>query len=156
VTAFCEGADLTVVVVTPEPTSMADAYAMVKCLSLSTRAGLPVLVVNQATSRQEAEAVAERIAGVAGRFLGSRPALLAWIPLDPAAPRCVRRRIPLLLGEPKAAGAEAIGWAAAALANRLGLSKAGPANKPRLTRALAGILGLASGAAFAGGGPRTG
>ena len=151
VTTFCEGADLTIVVVTPEPTSIADAYGMIKCLARRGKLGieLPLLLVNQATSKEEARAVHARIAGVAERFLKARPSLCGWIPSDDASSRCVRKRVPLLLGEPDSRAAAGIRFFAGSVAERLGIDRKPPPRAPQFWGALSRIVGLPSGAAFA-------
>ncbi|MFI4873434.1 MAG: AAA family ATPase [Phycisphaerales bacterium JB061] len=86
-------ADLSVIVLTPEPTSIADAYALVK--SLIRKQGPQAaetlgLVVNQTESRSEAERVHRRIAAVAHRFLGVTLPLLGRIPADKSVSRGIR------------------------------------------------------------------
>ena len=108
----------TLVVTTPEPTAIADAYALVKVLA--TRWGhrtFPVLV-NMASSAADAAAAFERLASVASRFLGVRLESLGWVPTDDAVPRAVRARTPVLLATPDAPAARAI----ADIAGRLAVS----------------------------------
>ena len=86
-------ADLAVIVLTPEPTSIADAYALIK--SLIRKQGPQAaeslgLVVNQTESRSEAERVHRRIAAVAHRFLGVSLPLFGRIPADKAVSRGIR------------------------------------------------------------------
>lgn len=127
VTSFVQASDLALVVVTPEPTSIADAYAMIKCLWRGpASAALPCaaevgLVVNQAADAAEGIAVHTRIAAVAQRFLGFAPAMLGWIPADPALPRAVRARQPLLLADPRAGASVAVVELAGSLTRRLHL-----------------------------------
>jgi len=86
-------ADLSVVVLTPEPTSIADAYALIKSLvrTQGPQAGERVgLLVNQTESRTEAERVHRRIAAVARKFLGLELALFGHIPSDRAVVKGVR------------------------------------------------------------------
>lgn len=87
--------DLSIVVLTPEPTSIADAYALIKSLvrtqgpDSATKLGL---VVNQITSKAEAERVHRRIAAVAKRFLGLTLPLVGAIPYDKAVSRGIREQ----------------------------------------------------------------
>lgn len=88
-------ADLAVVVLTPEPTSIADAYALIKSLvrQQGPEAGERLgLVVNQTHARGEAERVHRRIAAVARKFLGIELALYGQIPSDRAVVRGVREQ----------------------------------------------------------------
>lgn len=101
---FVEAAQYALVVATPEPTSIADAYAMLKCLVrrgvASTRGIRLYLGVNQAIDQDEAARVHARIAGVAQRFLGAGVESAGYVRSDPAASNAVRARVPLLLHAP--------------------------------------------------------
>ncbi|GAB5495930.1 MAG: MinD/ParA family protein [Phycisphaerales bacterium] len=85
-----DASDLAVVVLTPEPTSIADAYALVKSLVRSKgpeSASNLWLLVNQAGSKAEAERVHRRVSAVAKRFLGLALPLIGSIPHDKAVKR---------------------------------------------------------------------
>jgi len=85
-----------VVVVTPDPTSITDAYALIKVLR---EAGLwwnPLVLVNRARSAGQARLVFERIRATAGRRLSLNCALLGCIPEDPAVGESLLARTPLL------------------------------------------------------------
>lgn len=82
--------DIAVIVLTPEPTSIADAYALVKSLVRSKgpeSASKLKLLVNQASSKAEAERVHRRVSAVAKRFLGLSLPLIGSIPHDKAVKR---------------------------------------------------------------------
>lgn len=66
---FNINADEILVVVTPEPTSITDAYALMKVLSVKYGINHFNLVVNAATSEQEANDVYRQLSLVADRFL---------------------------------------------------------------------------------------
>lgn len=69
VTGFMERADDAMIVVTPEPTSMADAYGLIKVLAgRSCRAALS-LVVNRAASITQAKGTADRIRALSMEYL---------------------------------------------------------------------------------------
>jgi flagellar biosynthesis protein FlhG len=105
--AFIETADLPIVVTTPEPTAMADAYALIKCIAARGARGLrdgdaparpPLsLVVNQVSGHEEAAAVHARISAVSARFLGFAVPLLGWVAQDPSVGMSVRKRHPVML-----------------------------------------------------------
>jgi flagellar biosynthesis protein FlhG len=96
VMAFLRAATLVLVIATPDPASITDAYALVKCLHAR---GTPrvALVVNQACNEDEAAAVHGRLAACCGRFLGTALPLVGWIPTDQRVHRSVRQRRPLLV-----------------------------------------------------------
>lgn len=108
VVALASAADVALVVATPEPTSIADAYAMVKCLHRGGGIGVISLWINRATSEREAHAVCERISSVAERFLGFRPLFAGWVPEDAAVGRAVRSRVPFVIAESKSAASRSV------------------------------------------------
>lgn len=101
VTTLAMAADLILVVTTPEPTSMTDAYAMIKSLVRQEYAGRIGLVASQVTGRAEAAAAYRRIAGVADRFLGLRIADFGYILADHHVGAAVKARCPVVLRYPR-------------------------------------------------------
>lgn len=97
-------ADTTLIVTTPEPTAIADAYGLIKSsISAEPRPspGVFRLVVNQCRSRAEGESVHARIAAVCDRFLGYRLPLAGTVLADSRVGQAVRDRRPLLLTHPR-------------------------------------------------------
>jgi flagellar biosynthesis protein FlhG len=116
VLGFVQSADRAVIVTTPEPTAVTDAYAMIKVLTRSeVPAGSVSLLVNQARSVVEAEQVRDRIARVARQFLGVGVFDAGHIPFDPVVAEAVRRRTPFVLASPGCPASRAV----AELAGRL-------------------------------------
>lgn len=103
VLSLCLAARELVVVVTPDPTSITDAYALIKVLR---EAGLwwnPLILVNRARSAGQARLVFERIRAVAGRRLSLNCAFFGCIPEDPAVSAALAGRRPLLSRAPSPA-----------------------------------------------------
>ncbi len=96
---FLEACDLVLVVATPEPTAIADAYATIKALSGGCVPTLEILI-NQCGSPQQATAVADRIRETARSFLNVDVSPGGWIPHDPAVASAVSLRRPFLVGTP--------------------------------------------------------
>ncbi len=95
-------------VATPEPAAIADAYASMKAL-LSVRADLAVhLVVNMADSQQEADELQEKFAELATRFIGAQIDNRGYIPLDRYAREAAKRQVPLARINPPSPAAEAL------------------------------------------------
>ena len=94
VRAFAQAADTTVLVTTPEPTSIRDAYGVIKSLggAHSSQGGDLMLIVNMANNQREAYDVAERIRMASMQFLGSAPIFLGYILKDSNIERAVRMR----------------------------------------------------------------
>jgi flagellar biosynthesis protein FlhG len=85
---------IVLVVVTPDPTSMTDAYALIKVLESQSPGKDIRILVNNAGSQDEALGVYNRLAAVARKHLGRELALLGSIPRDPVVSDAVRRRRP--------------------------------------------------------------
>jgi flagellar biosynthesis protein FlhG len=111
VTGLALAADDIVVVTTPEPTSVSQAYAMMKVLSTHREPrGLKVLV-NMAESAAQAAHVYSRICAVAEQFLTFAPENWGFIEYDPAVRKAVMNQEPFFLaspGCPAAAGIESL------------------------------------------------
>jgi flagellar biosynthesis protein FlhG len=103
VLAFTRAADHVVVVTTPEPTAITDAYAVIKVLSRDGDQRRVSLLVNQVRSANESRAVHERIAKVARQFLGVTVFEAGYIVSDEQVQMSVRRRQPFVLASPKCA-----------------------------------------------------
>lgn len=147
VLSFMQSADVSLVIATPEPTSIADAYALIKCsLMGSPRPSRLALVVNQVSSKKEAESVHSRIAAVCARFLNYRIPCLGWIAQDSQVGAAVRRRTPLILDEPRCQAARDLRRLACVLVDNLELRHA-PEARPRLS----GLSGLWSRLTLRGG-----
>ncbi len=113
VLAMLDAADATLLITTPEPTAIADAYALLKRrINASTdRAGagrIPRLVVNQCADEREASATHARIDAAASKFLGVRVTLAGWVPTDAATPDAVRARNPFVISAPRCDASRAV------------------------------------------------
>lgn len=82
-----------IVILTPEPTSLTDAYALVKVLSSRHDVKRFRILVNLARSEKEALAVFRKLSIVADRFLDSLSLdYLGYIPYDSKLPTAVREQ----------------------------------------------------------------
>jgi flagellar biosynthesis protein FlhG len=88
---FTLAAQERIIVLTPEPTSLTDAYAMIKVLSSRHNVKKFRILVNSAQSAKEARSVYRQITLVADRFLDTLSLdYLGFIPHDPKLPKAVR------------------------------------------------------------------
>jgi flagellar biosynthesis protein FlhG len=118
-------ADEVLVVTTPDPTALTDAYAMLKVLS-RRRPTLPVqIVLNQVEHAGHAREVHGHLARIAERFLQREVPLAGWVPRDPCVERAVREQRPLMLYFPYARATEAIRDIAQRLEGRVSTDRAG-------------------------------
>jgi flagellar biosynthesis protein FlhG len=115
VISFCTAADHTLVVTTPEPTAITDAYAMIKVLAAKNYTGRISLLVNMAQSLAEGKKVYRQIADVASRFLNVGVYEAGVLCRDENLVQAVRRREPVVLAFPRAN----ISRALTAISNRL-------------------------------------
>lgn len=107
---FVAAADRVLVVTTPEPTAIADAYATLKALTAGRDGGAAVfsILVNQADSAGQGREIIARVQQTARTFLHTTVDSAGWIPRDPAVPESVVFRTPFLLRAPRSPAARAI------------------------------------------------
>lgn len=107
VRSFLRAADRVVIVTTPEPPAITDAYALAKMLAREDQRQLGV-AVNMARSEREGARVASRLAAVARQYTGIHLEELGAVPFDWEVAAAVRERRPLLVGRPRAAASVAL------------------------------------------------
>ncbi len=105
VTFFCMAAQDIVVVINPEPTSLTDAYALIKILYTKYQEREFRILVNCAGSSSEALDVFRRLHIVTERFLNLSLDYLGFIPLDGAVQRAVRAQKTVVISEPESISA---------------------------------------------------
>ena len=103
---LCRSAHDLLVVATPDMTTFSDAYGLVKTLQHERAlTGSPRLIVNLATTPEEAEEAANRMKLFARHFLRLELEVLGTVPLDPAVARAVRAQQPTVLAHPQSPAA---------------------------------------------------
>ena len=100
VLGFTRAADHVLVVTTPEPTAITDAYAVIKVVSRDPGQRRISLLVNQARTPAEGRLVHDRIARVAKQFLAATVYDAGHVLRDEAVPTAVRQRVPFVLAQP--------------------------------------------------------
>jgi len=109
------------VVATPEPTSLTDAYATIKVLAMTQQRYRPQLVVNQVRKAGEGRAVRQQLQTVIDRYVSPtlpEPVtieLVGEVPIDPSVREAVLKRELLLNRQPKAPAALALNLLASRL-----------------------------------------
>lgn len=94
--------DEALVVTQPEPTALADAYALMKVV-VQTRPTYPFhVLVNMVRDERQGEEVFRALAQILGRFLGYRPGYAGAVVADPAVARAAREQVPLVVLAPAA------------------------------------------------------
>ena len=110
-------ADLLLVVATKEPTSLTDAYAVLKLHRRDRPGGAARLVVNQASDRAAGERTWRTLDQACSRFLGAGVALAGIVHRDPRVADSIRRQMPLLTRHPGCPAARDIALLATSLAD---------------------------------------
>ena len=132
-------ADEAVVVTTPEPTSVTDAYALIKAIVLRDRDKTVRLIINKAESEFEAAEVMSKLSQVTDKFLDLKLHKLGYILNDPLVVRSVKQQQPFILSAPNSQAAKKIRDIARRLAERTVYAPAGAAQERG--RGLSGFLG---------------
>lgn len=98
---FLKAVDEMIVVTTPEPTAITDAYAAIK-LAASYSVSAPIrLIINKTLSDKEGNETYERFNRAVQQFLNVSISLLGIVPDDQAVQKAVNRQIPFFLQDPK-------------------------------------------------------
>lgn len=97
---FITAAQETIVVTTPEPTSITDAYALIKMVKAMDVDVHFKLIVNRASDFREGKQTADKINLVAQRFLQSELPSLGIVPDDPNVSKAVKRQVPFTVAYP--------------------------------------------------------
>lgn len=100
VLAFALSADEVLVVTTPEPTALMDAYGMIKILHRERKNPLVRIVVNMASSQGEADEAGKKLVILSKRFLDLDVEYRGFIPRDMGMVRAVKEQKPILLSSP--------------------------------------------------------
>jgi len=105
VTDFVCSADEAVVITTPEPTAIADAYAMAKVVAdQAQHIGLGLLI-NRVQSAHQAQELYDKFTRITERFLGLRMKYRGWVSEDVHVAQAVHVQLPFVIGSPDARAA---------------------------------------------------
>ncbi|MBI3861714.1 MAG: MinD/ParA family protein [Planctomycetia bacterium] len=105
---FVSAAETVLIVTTPEPTAIADAYATLKALSSGSELLQPHILVNLADSPEQAREIIARVQQTARTFLHLTVSSAGHIPRDPAVPAAVARRKPFVADGSRCAAGMAV------------------------------------------------
>ena len=108
VMSFVMAANEVILVTTPEPTSITDAYALIKVVSHRDRSKNIRVVVNRAESANEASDILNKLSFVTGKFLTIDLHPLGFIPHDEQVIKAVKMQQPFILSYPKSQASKQI------------------------------------------------
>lgn len=103
VLGFVAAADEVIVITTPEPTSITDAYGIIKIIATEVD-NLNInlkMIVNRVSSAMEGKRVSDRMTQIAAQFLNLKVEYLGFIYDDPLVSQAVLRQKPFLIVDPK-------------------------------------------------------
>jgi len=112
----------TVVVTTPEPTAILDAYALVKTVSCREGAPPTRMVMNKADSKKEADNATAGFQSIIRKYLQQDVESLGYVLFDAEVSRSIKRQIPILVSHPGSMTARCI----QEVARRLAWLETGP------------------------------
>ncbi len=107
VVSFCRAAQEVVVVVTDEPASITDAYALIKVLSRDYQLSKFRLLANMSRSSAHGQQLYEKLARVCEQFLDVSIDYLGTVPFDHDLREAVQKQVPVTVHRPNSVSAKA-------------------------------------------------
>ena len=107
---FVAAADDSVIITTPEPTAITDAYGIIKIIATevnSLNMGLKLLV-NRVKNATEATKIADRMINITSQFLNLKLEYLGFIYDDPAVTHAVLKQRPFMIVDPKSKASQCV------------------------------------------------
>lgn len=108
VLTFASGSDEIILVMTPEPTSLADAYTLIKAVTLSDTNKEIKVIVNRIKSPSEGEDTVDRLNVLLERFLRFSVTYLGHIPDDIWVEKAVKEQLPFVTRYPFSKASRAV------------------------------------------------
>ena len=96
VVSFCMASPEVILVITPEPTSLTDAYSLLKVLCMNCFGGTVMLVINRCMSMEVANKLYSKFKEVVYKYLKMEVLPLGTIPLDARVAKAVKEQQPLI------------------------------------------------------------
>ncbi len=97
VLSFVHAAREVILVTTPEPTSITDAYALIKTITYKDKSKNIKIVVNRADNAAEAFNILDKLNVVTEKFLGVKLQKLGYILNDPCVSKAVKMQQPFVV-----------------------------------------------------------
>jgi flagellar biosynthesis protein FlhG len=105
---FVMAADEVIIITTPEPTAITDAYAMMKAYGVQNGVAPLRLVVNRIVDLDEGQMVVDKLISVSQRFLDVSVNNLGYVYEDSNLVKAVKKQVPLLVSFPEAISSRCI------------------------------------------------
>jgi flagellar biosynthesis protein FlhG len=138
---FAAAADEVLIVTTPEPSAIVDAYATIKTIFAIRDDAVFRLIINMTANEQQGLAVTTKLSRVAQQYLGLSLSYLGCVPRDPHVAQGVMQTTPFILGFPNALASKSMHD----IADKIILQRANERKtSPGFFRRFAQSLGIAS------------
>jgi flagellar biosynthesis protein FlhG len=115
VMTFLQASDETLLVCTPDPASITDAYATAKALWTRRPDAVIRVVLNMVADDAHAKAVFAKLKSITEQFLGKSLLFGGYVRMDPRAVECIRKRRPFSLALPSSPASQDVCGIAAGL-----------------------------------------
>ncbi|MEJ6950235.1 MinD/ParA family protein [Natronospora cellulosivora (SeqCode)] len=119
VTNFIMACDDALIVLTPEPTAIMDAYSLVKFLARRKYQNQISLLINQTSSYKEGENVAKRMKKAIKEYLRLDIEIMGYIPYEETVKQSVKQQAPFFITYPKTKAVQALKDVAAKILNKV-------------------------------------
>ncbi len=97
-----QAAEEILLVTTPEPTALTDAYGLIKVFHRQCPGKEIKVIINMVKNKKEGELIAHRLTRVAESFLGTDLEILGYVHRDPTVPDSMNKQKPFVLASPRA------------------------------------------------------
>lgn len=115
---FLMASDEVVLVITPDPTSLTDGYALLKALTMYNYKNKVKIVVNMSENKKEADEVFNKLNTVSNKFLQTSVDFLGFINSSSIVSNAVRNQRPFVLSNPNSSVSKKINIIALKFANQ--------------------------------------
>ncbi|MBC9783434.1 MinD/ParA family protein [Heliobacterium chlorum] len=117
VLSFVYAADELLVVTTPEPTAITDAYGLIKSVEAMQPGKAISVVINRVESRNEGDSVSQKLKMAVRQFLHREILVLGYIPEDLLVAKAVKAQKPFYLQNDRSSASQAVSQLAATICN---------------------------------------
>ncbi len=114
---FVLAADEVILITTPEPTSLTDAYALIKMVSFKGKKQDIKILVNRAEDEKEAISAIDKLILVTEKFLNVKLDILGYILKDETVVKAVKQQVPFIIYSPRCTAAKYLRAVSEILAN---------------------------------------
>ncbi len=121
---FIQSAQYSVVVISPEPTSLTDAFSLIKVLKKRDHKQPVYILVNMANNYAHSMEVFKRFAHAVNKYIEIKVRYLGYLPTDSALRNAVAKQNPVFVSAPESPAARCIGLLANILLKHFSKSNA--------------------------------